>query len=329
MRPAIALDAWEAALATQCAPAFEGPLPPEAFEALKSTLTEWGSSRFGEYRRCQRAHALRYDKGLIQLRAGPSLDNDYFGLGIMIHACLAYVWEGSKLRAEAYEIDPSAQSDPGPRDWRDPLSARTADGKMQQALYDETHRLVSAYFGHYGENDFAANGFKIVDVEREFTDSDSFDLPYTARLDLVVAVADRIFIVDTKTRATAFPKDARAKYQRGLRTRSQFIGQAHLARRAYGLDYTPHVIVNAIVKTKIPSFDRLNVELTDRDIETWCGAQREAAAAGLSGTAMNYSSCSPDMGAPCSFLDYCHGSDETRARHFTTKAALAAQQKAA
>lgn len=315
MRPAIALDAWEAALATQCAPAFEGPLPPEAFAALLSTLTAYGSSRFGEYRRCQRAHALRYSEGLIQLRTGPSLDNDYFGLGIMIHACLAYVWEGLKLGA--------------PRDWGCVLQARTADGKMQQALYDETYRLVSAYFGHYGENDFNENGFKIVDVEREFTDSDSFDLPYTARLDLVVAVADRIFIVDTKTRATAFPKDARAKYQRGLRTRSQFIGQAHLARRAYGLDYTPHVIVNAIVKTKIPSFDRLNVELTDRDVETWCGAQREAAAAGLEGTAMNYSSCSPDMGAPCSFLDYCHGSDETRARHFTTKAALAAQQKAA
>jgi hypothetical protein len=315
MRPAIALDAWEAALATQCAPAFEGELPAAAFEALKSTLTEYGSSRFGEYRRCQRAHALKYRDGLITLRTGPSLDNDYFGLGIMIHACLAYVWEGCKLGLL--------------RDWRDVLSARTADGKMQQALYDETHRLVSAYFGHYGENDFSENGFSIVDVEREFTDSDSFDLPYTARLDLVVEVASRIFIVDTKTRATAFPKDGRAKYQRGLRTRAQFIGQAHLARRAYGLDYTPHVIVNAIVKTKIPSFDRLNVELTDRDVETWCGAQREAAAAGLSGTAMNYSSCSPDMGSACSYLDYCHGSDETRARHFTTKAALAAQPKAA
>lgn len=310
MRPVVALDAWEAALASQCVAPFPGALPAAAHEALASTLTEYGSSRFGIYRKCQREHHLKYNEGLVQLRSGPSLDTDYFGLGIMVHACLAYNWEGSKKGLLA--------------DWREPLYAATKTGTMQQSLYDEAHRLCSAYFGHYGENDFNENGCSIVDVEREFTDSESFALPYTARLDLVVSIADRIFIVDTKTRATAFPKDGRKKYQRGLRTRPQFIGQAHLAKRAYGLDYTPHVIVNAIIKTKVPSFDRLNAEIEDRDVENWVGAQREAAAAGLAGSAMNYSNCSPDMGAPCNFLDYCHGSDETRARHFTTKAALEA-----
>jgi hypothetical protein len=195
---------------------------------------------------------------------------------------------------------------------------------MQQALYDETYRLVSAYFGHYGENDFNEDPTRIVDVEREFTDSESFALPYTARLDLVVEVAGRILVVDTKTRATAFPKDGRKKYQRGLRTRAQFLGQAHLARRAYNLDYTPQVLVNGIIKTKVPSFDRLAAEITDEDIYRWQIDHGAWALDGVASRLRNYSQCSPDMGSPCTYLEYCHGSAETRARHFTTREAAAA-----
>lgn len=304
------LDAWERALAATCVEPHVGVLPKAAHEALASTLTEFGSSRFSALRKCGYAHHLQWAEQVIPLCSGPSLDADYFGLGILVHACLAYVWDGSKLG--------------GPRDWRDILKAASVGGTMQQALHDETERLVSAYFGHWGAEDFHAGEVRIVDVEREFTDSDSFALPYTARLDLVVEVAGTIFVVDTKTRATAFPKNDRRKYQRGLRTRSQFLGQSHLARRGYGLDYAPQVIVNGIIKTKIPGFDRMTAEVTEADVLRWAVDHSAWAAEGLGDRKRNYSHCAPDMGAPCSFLEYCHGSAETRARHFTTKSAARA-----
>lgn len=339
------LEAWEGAEAAALAEPWPHAVPPEAHAALTPTLTEYGSSRFGLYRTCQRAHALRYTQRVVPLRIGPPSTADYFGLGSLIHAALAYAWEGQKQGVI--------------RDWRDVLHAATQQhGGIRLDTLKEAERLLEAYWAFYGLNDWEGNAgvaATIVDVEREFcaeshkcescagtgriehphwedggrppvtTPCGACDgrgyhgelgpLPYTARLDLVVEVEGIIHVVDTKTRAKGLPSN-RAQYARRLRTRAQFIGQAWLAKRAYGLSYVPPVIVNAIVKTKIPGFARLLVPLEQRDLDTWAEAQREAAAAGLCGSAMNYSSCAPEIGSPCAYLDYCHGSDEQRVRLF-------------
>jgi hypothetical protein len=337
--PASLLQAWEAGEAAQLMAPFPGALPPEAIAALAPTLTEYGSSRFGEYRRCQRAHALRYRDGIVRLRLGPSDRLDYFMLGILVHAALAYHWEGLKLGIQ--------------RSWRDVLHAATQrEGGLERDLYNEAERLLAAYFGHHqSDPHFGSDwpeGTEIVDVEREISDGavcprcdgtrlepsrlvagemlrchscetssggGSFALPYTARLDLVVRIDGTLHVVDTKTRAAKLPED-RAGYARKLRTRAQFLGQAHLAMLAYGLAEPPPVMVNAIVKTKIPQFGRLVVPITLGDVTRWREQQRRDAAAGLAGDNMNYSQCAPEIGASCIYLDYCHGSEEVRAKHY-------------
>jgi hypothetical protein len=309
------LERWADGEAAQMAPAWPSALPQLAVAALEPTLTEWGSSRFGMYRTCQRAHALRYTERLVPLRLGPALSHDYFGLGILIHACLAYAWEGFAKGEQ--------------RDWRDVLRAATQrDRGVELDLYNEAERLCAAYWAHHGEPDWDPEHVRIVDVERELCDAESFALPYTARLDLVVSVDDTIHVVDTKSRAKGLPQD-RVGYARKLRTRAQFIGQSHLAMRAYGLSSPPPVIVNAIVKTRMPAFARLVVPITQQDVDTWCEQQRIDAAAGLAGRNMNYSSCAPEMGSPCSYLEYCHGSAEQRSRLFGVAETAAPQPLAA
>jgi hypothetical protein len=308
---------------------------------LAPTITQFGSSRFSEYRRCQRAHALRYRDNIVRLRLGPSDTLDYFQLGILIHAALAYFWEGLKLGEQ--------------RSWRDVLHAATQRPEgLERDLYLEAERLLAAYFAHHqSDPPFGSDwgeGVEIVDVERELADgaepcpecngrkldgngcwcmrcyddfaaestgrvAGSFALPYTARLDLVVRIDGTLYVVDTKTRAQKLPEN-RAVYARKLRTRAQFLGQAHLAMLAYGLSEPPHVMVNAIVKTKIPGFGRLAVPITLEDVERWREQQARDAAAGLQGDSMNYSSCAPEIGSPCVYLDYCHGSPEVRAKHY-------------
>lgn len=298
-----ALEAWEnaetAALVPACSPI---PAPLAAFKALEPTLTRYGSSRFGEYRRCQRAHALRWRDQIVPLRLGPPSSADYFGLGILIHAATAYVWEGLKLGEE--------------RDWLDVMVAATQrEGSVRRDTWEEAQRLLSAYYAFHGLPDWDLEHVKILDVERELCETAAWQLPYTARLDLVISVDGILHVVDTKSRAKDLPSD-RVSYARKLRTRPQFIGQAWLAKRFYGLDYVPPVIVNAIVKTKIPKFARLAVPLQQQDLDCWEEQQGKDALAGLSGDAMNYSSCAPEMGSPCAYLEYCHGSDEQRTRLF-------------
>lgn len=328
MSAASALDAWEEAEAAQLVAPFPGRLPAAAAAALTPTITQWGSSRFSEHRRCGRAHALRWREGIVPLKTGPSMGKDYFGLGILIHAATAYIWEGLQ-----------AGEAPGDRDWRDVLRAATQRPEgCERATYEEAERLLEAYWAFWGFPDWDPDLVRIVDVERELTEGGAcacvggpvvpphehssacpmrgsrFALPYTSRLDLVVEIAGMIHVVDTKTRAQKLP-DNLAVYGRQLRTRAQFLGQSYLAQKAYGLAEPPIVIVNAIVKTKIPRFGRVRVPFTQRDLDAW---EEWQASASLESDRLNYSQCAPEIGSPCTYLDYCHGSDEERERNFVS-----------
>lgn len=291
-------EGWDEILKSRKAAPFVGELPAAAIEAAQQdTLTSHGSSRFLEYRRCQRAHSLRYRERIAPVER--LFDRiDYFSLGSTIHACLAYAWEGFRIGE--------------PREWRHALFAATLRGDLDEDVFEEADRLCSAYFAHYGEPDL---GFTILGVETLLEDPASFALPYTARLDLIGEAAGEIVIVDTKTRAKKIPDD-RITYARDLTTRAQFLGQAHLAMLRYGLKEPPPIIVNAIIKTKIPGFDRLTVRPSLADVERWRAQQRRDASWGLEGTEMNYSSCAPELGSRCSYFRWCHGSDEERSRHF-------------
>lgn len=320
-----ALDeaAWGRVLDSQLMPPHPDALPPAAVAAAAlETGTEWGSHVFGEHRRCERASALRRE-GIV--RVGRIYDRaDYFGIGSLVHAALSYVWDGMR------------EGDLG----RDPIDALRAatqrEGGIVIDTYEEALRLVTAYFAHYGIPDWNPEHTKVIAVERLLSDGTvcacpglgssyhdpqcpnetaSFAMPYTARLDLILEIAGEITLVDTKTRAKGMPRD-REEYARDLRTREQFLGQAHLAMREFGLATPPAIVVNAIVKTKVPGFDRLRVTPSLDDVERWRENHAREAARGLRSSddaIMNYSACAPEIGSKCDFIKYCHGNDHDRA----------------
>ena len=99
---------------------------------LAPTATTWGSSRFALWRKCARAHWLKYEQG-VHVRESAY----YFALGRLLHAVIAY-----KARAQARGLD---------ADWRDMIEFLWAQGDRQERILAEVERLCSAYFAHYGE----------------------------------------------------------------------------------------------------------------------------------------------------------------------------------
>ena len=316
----------------------EGELPREAVEAASlETQSSHGASRWNTYRRCQREHALRYRDGIVPKdRLFDRLD--YFSLGSTMHAILTYMWRGFAV----------GDND---RSWRDALLACTQrPGGLDEDVFLEAERLAGAYYARWGAPDFA-EGFEYVASEVLLEDGvtcpmcdgakldgngnwcrtcyvsysegsagfvdGSFAQPYTARLDLIGRVAGELVIVDTKTRKAKIP-DNRMMFSREAAVNPQFLGQAHLVMRAYGLTEPPGVLVNAIIKTKVPGFDRVLARPTLEDVERWRENHAREAEAGLDGDLMNYSSCAPPMGSRCGYFNWCHGSAEMRERNFVT-----------
>lgn len=302
--------------------------PATAASCLAPTVTGWGNSRYSEYRRCPRAHHLKFERGIRRLPiADADRDHvDYFELGRLIHACLQW-----------------AQLAPGINSWRDVVIAHLK-ADPAPCRFDleraECDRLLDPYFAIYGtENAGWPDDAKIVSVEEEFTNEwelESRHLPtcrsgaggfgcacperlsgsYSARLDTILEIAGAITIADTKTRAKAFPQD-RVEYARGLSTNPQFLGQSWLAMQRYGLEEPPPVWVNAIIKTKIPQYDRLLVRFTREAVDRWAAWQRDQSAEIGSSRAMNYSQCAPEIGSRCWAFDWCHSSPEQRARNYS------------
>jgi len=75
------------------------------------------------------------------------------------------------------------------------------------------------------------------------------------------------------------------------------------------------ILINAIVKTKIPKFERVTLRFDSSRIDAWANEHRIMAPALLTlaneGCA-NYDSCAPEIGYRCQFFEYCHGVKEDR-----------------
>lgn len=284
-------------------------------DCLQSTATEWGSSRWGEFRRCQKAHWLRYELGLEHKPAEPNDDDDdrntridYYAVGILTHACLQWT---SAAAAEGKTAD-----------WKDVIAA-AGNQVGDRAPFDvgvvyEVERLIGAYFAHYGtDNGGWPEGVKVVDVEIELGTS-----PLQRRADVVLELpSGEIVVGDTKTRAHAIP-DARFRFIEDMQVNDQFLGLSLLAQRHYKLEEPPALWVNAIIKTKIPKFDRILIPYTQEIIDEWAIHQARWEAAMVVRPTVhlaNYSACAPAIGSRCSYFYWCHGTEEKRNQYFQIK----------
>jgi PD-(D/E)XK nuclease superfamily protein len=310
-----------------------------AEEALAPTQTEWGSSRWGAFNECRRKHSLRYHLRVVPARIeidpfeepeeaelGPE-DDSYFTVGTICHAVLRYVEEN---------LDTAI----GGRNWKVVLAAAEKHpvyGKDLGAIY-EADRLMTAYWSKWGfENAGWPDGTKLIGVEKEIVlpAGTLGPKPYTNRADTLLQYPDgSIVIVDTKTRRASIPGTAtkrsaadpfkRARFARGLQTRPQFLGLSASVQRAFKLSEPPELLVNAIVKTKTPAFDRVLVKFPPKLILAW-EQKQSANARELAGNpndaSPNFASCAPEMGRQCEYFQFCWGSDEEQQRFYTKEKA--------
>jgi len=283
---------------------------PTPASMLGSTASPWGASRFSEAQRCEQAHDLAFVQRLRPKKyADPDFgesggEPSYFALGSLVHACRAWSQLGAR--------------DGWAADWREVIQAASEAGTDPGVLW-ECERLLTAYDAHHGtENAGWPEGVQILEVECLW-EAQLGALPYTARADALVRLPDgSLAIPDIKTRAKALPEDAAQHW--GLRP--QFLGLAWLAMRALKLEVPPPVWVDAIVKTKVPKFARVLVPLDAGAVLRWASNQERVAGelARMQEARrlpiMNYAACAPEIGSPCRWQAWCHGSDELRAQRF-------------
>jgi hypothetical protein len=283
-------------------------------EALAPTQTEHGSSRIAELQRCPTAHDLKYTRQIFPVREAA-----YFEIGRLTHACLHYI-NSAVITGEEYSFDAWQEVIAYARTSRD---AAVEAGTVQLPAWDEidpideASRLVEAYYGLHGE----ANGgwpaaAKLLHAELFL---ESKDLKATCRADLVLELDGEIIVPDTKTRAKSLPKD-RDTYARELRTNEQFLRLSALTQEHFQLPQPPAVWLDAIVKTKVPSVDRLLLRFNQSEVDCWKRNQRamlevESALHRLP-VVRNYHQCAPPIGQRCWAFDFCHGTDEMREKQY-------------
>lgn len=274
-----------------------------AADCLLSTATEWGSSRWAVHNRCGRENELRYTRGIYRLplvNAVPSAKPTPFHVGSLVHAGLRLVEAGVMAPAEATAAV---------------IDAALATGqRFSQFDTYEAQRLLDAYWAHWGkENAGWPEGLLVVETERQLQ---ATGLRHTGAIDTLLQQESdgELVIVDTKTRAQKLPEDAASLFA----TNPQFLSLSYMLQEELDLPAPPPIMVNAIMKTKVPAFDRVLVRLRQEQVDTWARNQAEIETRDEPPTSiMNYNACAPSFGFKCDYLGYCHGSEEERELHYS------------
>lgn len=278
-------------------------MPLTAAECLRSTATPWGSSRWATHNRCGVEYDLRYNRRVYRLPVVKGITAAYdkptpFHVGSLVHAGLRLVESGTMLPRDATAAV---------------IDAAAVEGERFSRLdMAEAQRLLDAYWAHYGEENAGwPDGLTVIATELQLK---ATGLQHTGAIDTLLRdPSGGYYIVDTKTRAQRFADDA----DRTFATNPQFLSLSYMAQEHFDLLLPPPVIVNAIVKTKVPDFARPMVRFTQRHVDTWARNQAdiEANRALLiadGAPTRNYNACAPAIGSKCDYFYFCEGSDEEK-----------------
>jgi hypothetical protein len=99
----------------------------------------------------------------------------------------------------------------------------------------------------------------------------------------------------------------------------QFLETSLLLQQKLDLPHPPPVLVNAIIKTKVPKFDRLLVPPKESAVRLLVREMAELKDLHGSHCRPNLAACAPYLGGLCWAYDWCHGSEETRRLRFNVK----------
>lgn len=249
---------------------------------LATTATEWGHSRWETLERCPRSYELRYVK---RVDSGNPMNNAA-QIGIATHRGLAEYYSLMKEHRSPKHIN--AMIDAGPED---------------VFVKAEAKRLCAAYIAYWEERE----SFTVVDVERAVgveLKHKGRVVNFTMRLDLVIRDnSGKLILVDHKTTAAN-----RGEFALEHAVNSQFVGSA--AAWPYSEPLSA-VMLNRIIRTKVPSFDRHSFIITEAEVQRWKRDhimldQDRRRYERAKHYPMHRSSCQGRYGL-CDFYNVCHG----------------------
>lgn len=274
-------------------------------KSCEYTGTSYGHSRWQSLRTCEYQHHLKYHEHIRPKQNSPALD-----VGSAVHIGLM-----------AQELA-SMESIEEPI-WQRAVEASPVDCEARL----EAARLLSAYFAHYGIDNAGWGNYKILSVEQEMHAYKS--LYWSTRVDAVVmAPAERkhsereVFVVDHKTSRSAVSDVA--EFVRDCKVNPQFLGHALTYQTVFGKRVS--VLVNLVVKSRIPSFERVIVRFSDAELMNWHAEQKmyeienraklENVVNRKRLPIKNYDACTNAVGMRCWAFDYCWGTDQDRENLF-------------
>jgi hypothetical protein len=258
---------------------------------LAPTATLWGHSRWATLERCPREYALKYLLG-VRLR-----DTSYpLMLGTAMHRGLAATYLFSSKNPKVKPLD-------------------IIDlGTEPAAVKGEAKRLVHAHNVYWEDR---PQGWDDVVAVEKLVSGVINGVPFTTRFDLIARKKRLIRVhlpifVDHKS-ASRIRGDAVSEFSAS----GQFLGQLALWKEKYPGGPTPQVLVNRIVKTAVPLFDRLSIPIHPdapkrfaRDLKALHSDMKRYERSDY--WPRNYSACVGRYGL-CDMFNLCHNGGPTRA----------------
>jgi hypothetical protein len=284
-------------------------------EARRYTATPWGHSRWEAMGRCETEHHLR-----IHRRVRLKLPARAPDIGTVVHIGLA-----AQELAAYHGLRASL--------WQEAI--RTC-GRAPDVI-SEAHRILGAYFLHFGLENAGWKGARILGVEEYLSSHQAASavgmtrkhgslIHWSTRYDLVLETLlqgcdePEVCVTDHKTSAHHVKDPAR--FAMLGHSNPQFLGHAWTWRLRHG--YIPVVLINVLVKTQTPDFTRVVIRFSDEELDAWEANQRRVEKRHLrlmedpdAELLRNYDACvNPITSQPCWAWDWCHGNERERDQHY-------------
>lgn len=258
----------------------------------------WSTSRFSTLRRCPKAHHLKYTQRISPLTAASAA----LLIGTAFH-------RGRELVAKL-----AAAGEPtGREQWAEAIALAAAECESGPASV-EAVRLLRAYESRYGATNAGyGSEYTVLSAEQVFAARDLH-----RNLGGFAAIADaklrrndgRLVVVEIKT-ASRSPAGSIEEAAAERKTWDQALALAYCVRDVEG--EIPLILYDVAVKTTVPKFVRIPVEVTAEDLARWAEEHAELEQL-VTLRCANRDSCAPPVGYRCDYFDYCHGDALDRER---------------
>lgn len=263
-------------------------------------------TQLAESRRCPRAHKFKYRDSLRVI--APDDPNLLFGR--CGHQALEIL--GKKILA-GYDTDAQAWETAAVEARKDLLASEDPE------LAGKLTTLISAYRNTFGEENAGYGELELLEVETVLmggtllADRGGFACIADA---IAKSAEGRLITIEHKFLGKKFygeDEDVTAK----LLLDDQVCALAFCGRERFG--EIPLVLYNVLVKTKNPSFQRIYLDLSEKQLQNWEENTRQATAF-LDLDCPNLTACNPKGGGfKCDYVGYCHGTDEERELNYEVR----------